>query len=76
MEDISTFIWIGIAVLWLLSKLVGRGVKKATDARRKQPRDRGSRPTSVPTAIPQPRADGQVLPTGRGGTGPPPIVPR
>ena len=76
MEDISTFVWLGIAVLWVLSKLVGRGVKKVTEAQRKRPRQTSSRPAVANTEIPQPRVDGRPIPTGRGGTGPPPIVPR
>ena len=75
MEDFSTFVWLGIAVLWALSKLVGRGVKKATQAQRKRPRQRSSRPTAS-TEIPQLRIDGRPIPSGRGGSGPPPIVPR
>ena len=75
MEDISTFVWVGIGVLWLLSKLVGRGVKKVTEAQRSRPPAGGS-PPGARTEIPQPLVDGRPVASGRGGTSPPPIVPR
>ena len=74
MEEINTFIWIGIAIVWFLSRLISRGAKKARK-RERQPRPTASRPTAAPD-IPKPRFGRQPDFSGRGGTGPPPIEPR
>ena len=78
MEDITTLIWIGLAVVWFLTRLVRRGAKKAQREQR-PPRPTVSRPTAAPD-IPKPRF-GRIGPdsrdfSGPGGTGPPPIEPR
>ena len=80
MEDLSTLIWLGVVVIWFLSRLVRRGVKKATGPRQQKARPADSRPAperAAPPAEPQQsRFRGQQDFSGRGGNGPPPIVPR
>jgi hypothetical protein len=76
MEDISSLIWLGIAIVWFLAKLVRRGAKKAAASQKKQPRPTFSRPTAAPSESQQTRIEKPQSFTGRSGTGPPPIVPR
>ena len=84
MEDVSSLIWLGIVVVWFLTRLVRRGVKKAVGAQQQKPRPAVSRPTrppasqptSAPTEPQRGRFRGRQDFSGRGGTGPPPIVPR
>lgn len=71
MEDLSTLIWIGIAVLWLLARLFRRGARKVAGQQKSPPRPATPRPEAQRT-----RTDRQSDFSGRGGTGPPPIVPR
>ena len=74
MDDITTLIWIGLAIVWFVTRLVRRGAKKA-QRRQKPPRSTVSRPTAAPD-IPKPRFGRSPDLSGRGGTGPPPIEPR
>ena len=84
MEDISSLIWLGVVIVWFLTRLVRRGVKKATRSEQSRPRPAASPPASRPATRPtEPPAEpqlgrfrGQRDFSGRGGTGPPPIVPR
>ena len=91
MEDFSTLVWLGIAIIWFLTRIVRRGVKKAVGPPQKRPRpaasqqasgpaQQASRPASQSTAAPteplRGRFRGRQDFSGRGGTGPPPIVPR
>ena len=81
MEDISSLVWLAIAVIWFLSRLVRRGVKKAASSRkpetqRRPPRPAVSRQTPLESEASQRRFGDQQPFSGRGGTGPPPIVPR
>ena len=80
MEDISSLIWLGVVVVWFLTRLVRRGVKKATQPRQQTPRPAAPRPTAGPTSAPSEPQRGRFRSqqdfSGRGGTGPPPIVPR
>jgi len=76
MEDISSLIWLGIAIVWFLAKLIRRGAKKATASQKKQPRPTVSRPTVSHADARRTRIESPPGFTGRGGKGPPPIVPR
>jgi len=35
MEDFSSLVWLGIAIVWFLTKLVRRGAKKVAGAQKK-----------------------------------------
>ena len=74
MDDFTTLIWIGLAIVWFLTRLVRRGAKKA-QSRKTPPGPTVSRPTAAPD-IPKPRFGRERDFSGRGGTGPPPIEPR
>ncbi len=76
MDDITTLIWIGLAVIWFLTKLVRRGAKKAAGTRKRSPRPTISRPAATRAKAPRSRIESQPGFSGRDGTGPPPIVPR
>jgi len=76
MEEISSLVWIGIAVLWFLTRLARRGVKKATQSRKRKVRETPAQSTAPTAGGPRARFGDQPSLTGRGGQGPPPIVPR
>lgn len=81
MEDYISLIWLGIAILWFLTRLVGRGVKKAAGGKpskqaRRRPPPPAARPATEQSDAARSRFGGQTGRDGRQGTGPPPIVPR
>ena len=76
MEDFSSLVWLGIVIIWFLARLVRRGARKAARTEQKRPQPKAPRPTAPP-AEPRPARfgdEGRFI--GRGGKGPPPIVPR
>lgn len=75
MEDFSTLVWLAIAVIWFLSRLVRRGAKKTSSKPKRPPRPTISRP-AAPTEPRRRQPESQPEFTGRDGHGPPPIVPR
>ncbi len=78
MEDFSSLIWLGIAVVWFITRLIRGGVKKAARARqpRTPPRPPSATASRAPNESPGNRFGGQPALIGRDGTAPPPIVPR
>lgn len=76
MEDFSSLIWLGVVILWFLTRLVRRGAGKVAGGQKKRPRPTVSRPTVTRTKVPPTRAASQPDFSDRDGTGPPPIVPR
>ena len=71
MEDFSSLIWLGIAIVWFLAKLIRGAAKKTAGNQQKQ-----ARPTVSRADAPRTRIESPPGLTGRGGKGPPPIVPR
>ena len=76
MEDISSLIWLGIAIVWFLTKLIRRGAKKAAGSQKKQSQPSVTRPAAAGGNAPRTRIETPPSYSGRGGKGPPPIVPR
>jgi hypothetical protein len=80
MEDISSLIWLGIAVVWLLTRIIRGGVKKAARAQQRGTQRRPPTATAPggPTAPTERQENrfGQPTATSQDGAPPPPIVPR
>ena len=76
MEDFSSLIWLGIAIVWFLAKVIRGATKKTAGNQQKQARPTVSRPTVSRAEAPRTRIESPPGLTGRGGKGPPPIVPR
>ena len=71
MEDLSSLIWLGLGILWFLTRFIRRGAKKVAQTQTKRPRP------SMPPAEARPtRLESLPRLTGRGHKGPKPIVPR
>jgi hypothetical protein len=75
MEDISTLIWIGIAILWVLTRLIRRGARKAARQAETRP---AAREAKMPTFSRDP-SGAPIGPSSRStdsGTTAKPIEPR
>ena len=75
MEDLSTFIWIGIGIIWLLTRLLRGGARKAARQARTKP---AASTMTAPTARRTPAdrtaaAPTQTFPSGQSAK---PIEPR
>ena len=84
MEDLSSLIWLGVVIIWFVTRFIRRAARKAARKQETRPRPTVSRPAATPTdthGFPSQGSGGlpsQSRPgfTGRGDQGPPPIVPR
>jgi hypothetical protein len=68
MEEFSTLIWLGIAIVWFLTRLIARGARKAARTHKKRVSPGRSPLEAVPTQT-------ESSYSGRSGEPPPPIVP-
>lgn len=71
MDDYTPLIWLGIAIVWFLAKLVRRGAKKVVEAQK-----RPSRPPVARTAPAATPLESQRFVAGETGHSAKPIVPR
>ena len=76
MEDLSSLVWLGIVIVWLLSRLIRRAARKSSRKQSSQPRPAASPPTAPPARSAGSPFESKPSFTGRGDKGPPPIVPR
>ncbi len=76
MEDLSSLIWLGIAIVWFLTKLIRRGAKKVSAGQKKPSHPSVARPAAARGHAPRTRIEGSPSFGGHGSKGPPPIVPR
>ena len=76
MEDISSLIWLGIAIVWFLTKLIRRGAKKVATGQKKPSQPSFAGPAAARGHAPRNRIDGPPSSGDQGSKSPPPIVPR
>ena len=76
MEDLSSLIWLGIVVVWFVTRFIRRAARKAARKQATTPRPTVSRPTATPAQTSRSPFESRPSFKGRGDKGPPPIVPR
>ena len=76
MEDLSSLIWLGIVIIWFVTRFIRRAVRKEARKPSAPQRPTVSRPAATPTPASKSPFEQRPGFSGRGDKGPPPIVPR
>ena len=76
MEDYSSLIWLGVVIIWFVTRFIRRAARKEARKQAAPPRPTVSRPAASPTPTSSSPFEQRPSFSGRGDKGPPPIVPR